>query len=200
MRKSLTLILIGIVIMGLFSCFSKKSDDNKKQIAEIKTDKQDLSKPKVTYQFEELSKKSYEYLTNQQNLMEEKYGLGKYEKWFYNQNTGELTFSDGNTVKIKIKYEEVGSISKVSETWLWSWANPHLEDGIKTDILKVKAYGIQNKLEPLTKRKWYADEYDGWEMTAISAYLTNAKGAYRVPTEKTFSFMIFKEVIDLRTE
>ena len=186
--------------MGLFSCFNKKSDNNKKPTAEIQTNEQGLSKPKATDQFEELSKKSYEYLTNQQKLMEEKYGLGKYEKWFYDQETGELTFSDSDTIKIKIKYEEVGSISKVSETWLWSWANPHLENGIKTDIIKVKEYGVQNELEQLTKRKWYADEYDGWEMTAISAYLMNAKGAYRVPTEKTFSFMIFKEVIDLRNK
>lgn len=187
--------------MGLFSYFNKKSDNNRKNsIVKIKADEQDLSKPELTHQFETLSKKSYEYLTNQQQLIEEKYGLGKYEKWFYDQETGELTFSDGDTVKIKIKYEEVGSISKVSKTWLWSWANPHLEDAIKTDIHKVKKYGIKNKLKHLIKRKWFADEYDGWEMTAISAYLMNAKGAYRVPTEKTFSFMIFKEVIDLRTK
>jgi hypothetical protein len=186
--------------MELFSCFNKNSDNNKKEKTKIQIDEQNLSQPKITDPFEKLSKDSYEYLTNQQKLMEEKYGLGKYEKWYYDQETGYLTFSDGDTVKIKIKYEEVGSISKISKTWLWSWANPHLEDGIKTDILKVKEYGIQNKLEPLTKRKWYADEYDGWEMTAISAYIMNAKGAYRVPTEKTFSFMIFKEIIDLRTK
>ena len=43
-----------------------------------------------------------------------------------------------------------------------------------------------------------AEEVDGWEMTAISAYLLKAKGAYRVPTGKTFSFMLFMEIEDLR--
>ncbi len=95
-------------------------------------------------------------------------------------------------------YEEVGSISKISNTWLWSWANPHLDDKIKTDISLVKEYGEKQNLEKLIKRKWNADEYDGWEMTAISAYLMKAKGAYRVSTEKTYSFKIYKEIIDLR--
>lgn len=39
---------------------------------------------------------------------------------------------------------------------------------------------------------------NAWEMTIVAAYLMNAKGAYRVPTEKLYSFMIFKDVIDLR--
>jgi hypothetical protein len=123
-----------------------------------------------------------------------------YESWYYDQALGELIFSDGDVVKIKIKYETVGSVSKITDTWLWSWANPHLEEKIKTDIIKVKNYGIDNQLELLTKSKWYADQYDGWEMTAISAYLMNAKGAYRVPLDNTYSFMIFKEVIDMRDE
>jgi hypothetical protein len=186
--------------MGFFSFLYKKSDTKQNSKTQVEAQQQDLAKPEASDEFKKLSKKAYEYLNDQQKLIEEKYGIGKYEKWFYDQETGYLTFSDGDTIKIKIKYEEVGSISKVSETWLWSWTNPHLEDNIKTDILQVKMYGQENGLEQLTKRKWYADEYDGWEMTAISAYLMKAKGAYRVPTEKTFAFMIFKEVIDLRTK
>jgi len=37
-------------------------------------------------------------------------------------------------------------------------------------------------------------------MTGISALLMTAKGACRLPTENTFSFMIYKEVIDLQNK
>jgi len=131
-------------------------------------------------------------------LTESVYDIGSYENWFYDQRTGLLTFSNDNLKQIEIRYEDVGSISKISDTWLWSWANPHLEEQVKTEILLVKEYGKNNNIEHLTKKKWKADQYDGWEMTAIAAYLMKAKGAYRVPTENTFSFMIFKEIIDLR--
>ena len=65
-------------------------------------------------------------------------------------------------------------------------------------LIRVKKYGEEHNFEPLIKRKWDATEIDGWEMAGISALLLNAKGCYRVPTENTYSFMIFKEVIDLR--
>lgn len=193
-NRVLTIILI-IISMSIFSFF-KKNPEQKSIIEKIQ--EENLITPKDTKEFEKLSEISYEYLNKQQEEVEEKYEIGKYENWFYDQGKGTLTFSDKGIDKIIIKYEEVGSISKISNTWLWSWANPHLEEKIKTEINLVKEYGKKQKLEKLIKRKWNADEYDGWEMTAISAYLMKAKGAYRVPTEKTYSFMIYKEIIDLR--
>lgn len=181
--------------MSIFSFFKKTAEQKN---TEKNVSEESLDTPGETKDFEELSIISYAYLNEQQKEAEEKYGIGKYENWFYDQEKGTLTFSDKGIDKIIIKYEEVGSISKISNTWLWSWANPHLEERIKTEINLVKEYGENHKLEKLIKRKWNADEYDGWEMTAISAYLMQAKGAYRVPTEKTFSFMIYKEIIDLR--
>ncbi|WP_240100127.1 DUF6882 domain-containing protein [Christiangramia crocea] len=203
-----TLFIIIVLVIGLFFAFNYgkktknevieyKASQSEKTLEEI-SEQKSLDKPNRTPEFESLSKKAYEYLNQQQKYAEEEYGIGKYEKWFYDQETGLLTFSDNDEIKLKIKYESVGSISKISETWLWSWANEHLEQIVKSDIKKVKKYGEENNIEALTKRKWHADQYDGWEMTAISAYLMKAKGAYRVPTENTYSFMIFKDIIDLR--
>ena len=124
--------------------------------------------------------------------------IGNSERWDYDQETGLMEFSDSGVVKLRIKYEEVGSISKISGTWLWAWDNPHLLDQITGLIGEVKEFGESKEYERLTKRKWYGDEYDGWEMTAISAYILKAKGAYRVPTEKTYSYMLFMDIEDLR--
>lgn len=155
-----------------------------------------LEKPNRISEFEALSKKAYEYLNEQQKVIEKTFGIHKYEDWFYDQKTGILTFSNAATKNkiVEIQYEEVGSISTISQTWLWSWANPHLDPKIKTEIEVVKNFGEINNLEHLTKKKWFGDEYDGWEMTAIAAYLMKAKGAYRLPLENTFSFVIYKEI------
>ena len=156
-----------------------------------------LERPNRTSEFEILRKKSYNYLTEQQKIIEDNYGIHKYEDWFYDQETGIITFSNAETKDkiIEIQYEEVGSISKISETWLWSWANPNSDSKINTEIKIVKDYGAENNLESLTKSKWLADEYDAWEMTAISAYLMKAKGAYRFPLENTLLFVIYKEIM-----
>ncbi len=161
----------------------------------LRIDAQNLKRPKASKDFIKLLNKSYDYLTEQQEICEEQYHIGSYEKWYYDQETGELTFSNGDTIKLIIKYEEVGSVSKTSKTWLWAWANSRLLDQVKSEIPIVKEYGLKHNMPRLTKRKWHGDQYDGWEMTAISAYLLKAKGAYRVPTENLYSFMIYKEII-----
>ena len=173
--------------MGLFSCISRNSINN-------------LSPPRNTAGFEKLLEISYEYLSQQQDICKEKYGLSFYEHWYYDQSTGIIEFSDSGIVKLRIRYEEVGSVSTVTDTWLWAWANPHLLDPVKREIVAVKEFGEKNGLKKLTKPKWYADEYDGWEMTTISAYVMQAKGAYRIPSDSLFSFLIFKEVEDLRKQ
>ena len=154
----------------------------------------DLSKPMASEDFREYLTIAHDYLTNQQDICRNKYGLSTYQRWFYDQKTGLLEFFNGDTLKLRISYQEVGTISKVSNTWLWAWANPNLEEGIKTQSLRVKEFGRKENFDRLTKRKWVADEVDGWEMTAIMAYVINAKGAYRMPGEKVFSFVVFEKI------
>jgi len=179
-------ILIILISMGLFSCFSKKDSDN------------NLVKPEINETFKDLIQTSYDYLNAQQDSCKTLYSLGSYERWDYKQETGLIEFSDSGIVKIRIKYEEVGSISTISKTWLWAWDNESLLPQIKSEIVKLRDFGVQNNYRRLTKPKWYGDEYDGWEMTAIAAKIMKAKGAYRIPTDKLYSFIIFKEIEDLR--
>lgn len=164
------------------------------------SDDGELQKPEFTPTFIKFIEKSHEHLTHLQNKLIEDYCIGSYERWFYDQKTGLITFYDGDIPKLEIVYEQVGSISKSTKTWLWAWDNPYLEEKIKSEIGIIREYGIENNFEPLIKRKWYGDEIDGWEMTAISTLLMKAKGAYKIPTKKTYSFIVFKEIIDLREE
>lgn len=63
-----------------------------------------------TISFEQLSKKAYEYLNKQQEICNTVYKIGTYQNWYYDQLTGELTFSDNGVKKLIVEYEEVGSV------------------------------------------------------------------------------------------
>lgn len=149
-----------------------------------------------TISYQDLLDKSFEYLTKQQEICKDKYKLSTYQNWFYDQGTGELTFSDNGIKKLIIKYEDVGSVSLKSNTWLWSWGNETAEDLVKSQIGLVREFGERRQFEKLSSRKWTADEVDGWEMTSIAAYILNAKGGYRVKTnnDSLFQYFIFKEI------
>ena len=149
-----------------------------------------------TISFENLSDKAYAYIQKQQDSNNRVYKIDQREKWFYDQGTGILTFSDSGVKKIEISFEEVGSLSFKSNTWLWAWDNPNIDEKVKSQIGLVREYGLLRGFDKLINPKWKADVYDAWEMTAIAAYLMNAKGAYRVPSKDSnlYSFMIYKDI------
>lgn len=184
-HRNLTFIILTIGLFSFFGCNNNSTKLLENDLSELDT-----------ISFEDLSKKSYEYLKAQQDSCEKIYKIGSYQNWFYDQATGELTFSDSGVKKIIIDYEEVGSVSFETNTWLWAWANPNLDENIKSVIPKVKEYGKARGFEKIMNRKWTADEVDGWEMTAMASYILKTKGAYRVPRadNKLYSFMIFKNV------
>lgn len=97
------LIILTIILVGC--------NKHKRSVSEI-----NLSKPEASEEFLYYLTTAHEYLTEQQDLCQEKYGLGTYERWFYNQETGLIEFFNGDTLKLRISYQEVGSISKVSNT------------------------------------------------------------------------------------
>ena len=180
-------ILTIITVISLFSC----SNYRKSPMTE------DLTKPEISEEFRDYLTEAHDYLTTQQDICRDTFGLNSYERWFYDQHTGLLEFFNGDTIKLRIKYQEVGSVSKISNTWLWAWDNPNLVDGIATESFRVKEFGELEKYERLTKSKWIADEVDGWEMTSIMAYLLNAKGAYRISGENVFSYVIFMDIDEM---
>lgn len=183
--KLTTAFLMLMGLFSLFGCGDKSRNTSNQRLL-----------PLDTISFEDLSKQAYEYLNKQQDTCNAVYKIGDYQNWYYDQTTGELTFSDNGIKKLIIDYEEVGSLSFKSNTWLWAWANPHLDEKVKSEIGKVRDYGQKRNFERLTNSKWKADEYDAWEMTAIAAHLMKAKGAYRVPSSDSmlYSFMIYKNI------
>lgn len=146
--------------------------------------------------FEDLSRKAYAYLQEKQQYCQSVFKLGEYERWYYDQSTGILTFSDNGVNKLHIEFEDAGSFSLKSNTWLWAWDNPHVPEKVKSEITIVRDFGEARNFEPLIKPKWEGEEYDAWKMTAIAAYLMQAKGAYRAPSSngQLHSFFVFKTI------
>jgi hypothetical protein len=134
--KTATAFYFLMGLLSLFGCTGKSDRTNKSELDYIS--------------FKELSKKAYAYLNKQQDSCDQLYKISTYEHWFYEQATGELTFSDSGVNKVIIDYEEVGSVSFKSNTWLWAWENPHLDKKIKAEIVKVRDYGFRRSFNSVS--------------------------------------------------
>ena len=144
--------------------------------------------------FVALVTQAHEYLTAQQDRNNKEFALSTYTRYDWNQETGELVFSEHGQPKVIAKIQFVGDVSSKSKTWLWAWANPTIKDSLKQAALQAKQYGAQNGIRQLVESTWPADEVDGWEMTSITAMLVNAKGAYKSPGENSTEFMVFTDI------
>jgi hypothetical protein len=75
---------------------------------------------------------------------------------------------------------------------MWSWDNNSTPKHVTKGLQKVKEYGEKNKYNDLSQGLLEnGDEYTGWALTAITAKLSNAIGAYRIPHEHLFIYFIF---------
>lgn len=137
---------------------------------------------------------AYSELKSKQETLEECYDLGKHDRWDWSQETGEIVFSNAGVSAIIARIQFVGSISTVSDTWLWSWANDSLIPSTYADMLSVRTFGEAKDLAALTVPLWPATEVDGWEMTAVAARILDSAGAYRTPGENGFTFMLLDDV------
>jgi hypothetical protein len=145
-------------------------------------------------QFTDLLKKSREYLMEQQEIITKKYELNDYERMDFEQESGKMIFSIKGDRQVTMSFKVVGSISDQSNTWMWSWDNPYLLENVTEAMFKVKEYGEKNGYEKLIIPKWPGNDDDGWEMTAIAAYILKAKGAFSFLSDEMLVFVIFTDI------
>lgn len=125
-----------------------------------------------------------------QDEFRDAFAIDRHERWDWSQGTAQLVFSNHGTPAVVADIVFVGSVSSVSDTWLWSWANPHLETRVRERMTEVRDYGETRDFPHLTTAKWPADEHDGWHMTAIAARVLGARGVYRTPDDTGHTFMV----------
>jgi hypothetical protein len=123
------------------------------------------------------------------------WGLGKFDRWDFDQDKGILVFSNHDGYTAKCNAQIVGSYSSTDGSWQWAWANPSIDEKLKADSLKVKNYGETNGFEKLTEAEWQGAETDAWDMAAITCKICGDQGVYRGPASDTlFVFFSFGPV------
>ena len=144
--------------------------------------------------WDELRNSSFEYLYEQNDLLEDRYDISNHERWDFSQDTGLLVFSNGGVPAVEADVLFVGSYSRVSNTWLWGWSNSSVDEQLSHPILAVRDFGIKMGFDQLSNERWPGDEYDAWEMAAISNYILGGKGIYRPPGDRGVSFLLITEI------
>ena len=148
----------------------------------------------TTTTYADILKQSREYLLKQQDNIKQKYGLDDYLQMDFEQETGTMIFTMKGGRQVKMKFQVVGSISDRSRTWMWSWDNPYMLEDVTGEMLKVRDFGEENGIEKLMSPKWPASDDDGWEMTALAAWILKSKGAFSFLSDEMMVFVVFEDI------
>jgi hypothetical protein len=132
-------------------------------------------------------------LMDKNQAFNDRYGL--HARWDWDADSATLTFTDPAKPTLRIATSVVGTTE--GDSWEWTWANRNFEALTKRDIELVRAFGETNRYEQLTSAFLEADEYTGWEMTAVAAHLLSAEGGYRFPTEHGFCYLIYRKIEEI---
>ncbi|MEL6190438.1 MAG: DUF6882 domain-containing protein [Bacteroidota bacterium] len=123
------------------------------------------------------------------------YKLDLGPNWFYDQDLNVFTFTYENR-KVHFMYVFVGSFSFETDTWRWSWDNSSIPEKVKEDMDKILAFGKERGYEQMYTGLLHADEYSGWEMTALANHFVNGIGCYKAPSDHLDLYFLFKREIE----
>jgi len=133
-------------------------------------------------------------LTVLQPLLDSQFGIGAFERYDYDQANKQLVFSNHGVPGVVADFEVVGTHSRVSGTWMWSWANFSMLPKVRTRMKRVRTLGEEHAFPRLTTHLWPADECDAWNMAAIAAHVLKAKGVYRSPGKSSDMYMVLSKI------
>lgn len=106
--------------------------------------------------------------------------IAEWDRYDYDFDAGTLTFSLGDTPKVQAEVQIVGTASLAAGSWMWAWANETAPDALVEDALAAQRFGQENGIEELRVPVVESDDLIalGWALTAATARLSGALGAY----------------------
>ncbi|SRR5665213_337062 len=135
-------------------------------------------------------------LIEKNELLKQTYGLSGSERYDYDVDAGIITFSNQGVASVIAEIQIVGTTSERNGNWLWSWANDWWPKSIATAAETVRQFGIEKDIEELATEYLYDVSIVnlGWEMTAVTARIVGAMGAYRPPTDNGHIFFVYTKI------
>ncbi|MEM1328831.1 MAG: DUF6882 domain-containing protein [Bacteroidota bacterium] len=100
---------------------------------------------------------------------------------------------------MNFKYISVGSFSKKSSTWMWSWNNATTPMTDKAEMFTVKQFGEKRGYKRLAEGNFESHKDEGWQFTAIAKMVLGGIGGYRVQAGHLTIYMLLLGVVDNET-
>ncbi len=129
-------------------------------------------------------------LNRAQEAADAKWGFLTFPRWDFDSDNRTVTFSERGSRRLIANVRMVGSYSTKSSSFQWAWVLYDHDEPMIDGIVDLPAFGEVRGIERLTTNYWDCDIVEGWEMTAVAAYLLGCEAVYRAPFDNLYWFML----------
>lgn len=101
--------------------------------------------------------------------------------WRWERETGLLTLRRGESDELICATQALGSVSRMSETWTWIWANELAEvsDELMTAARQLRALGEERRVPELVVGEFPHAQVDGHLLSLVAMGILNADAYFR---------------------
>ncbi|MCT1530021.1 hypothetical protein M3B46_03390 [Sphingobacterium daejeonense] len=154
-----------------------------------------LEKPKIDDSFRVLHEKAHEYITDQQEILEDDFGFGQFSNYSVDWDESSITFHNEDNSSLKMTFQVVGTLETDTSKWSWKWNDPSISAEEREELEIIKNYGDFYDFSYLTIPSLEVTTPIAWALTAIAGYLRISKGIFRIQQDTNAHFVYFKEVL-----
>ncbi len=130
----------------------------------------------------------------------QRWGIADYPDWLRDQDTGLLSFVNEDGSGIAAPAQVAGTWRLADSSWLWSWANPSLDEALtvaaRQTLSAIESRGLHEITEP---RLDGLSEDQAWQLTALTGVSWDATGSYRGPAGDFHVFLVYGPLAEIAT-
>ena len=134
-------------------------------------------------------------LKSKQSYLQSEFGLSSYECFWVDYEKAELSFLDGDVLKLKFEITDIGSHVAEKESWRWAWANSHLPQHVRKKSEKIKGLTQKTGFQIFSDEHCQIDEAMAWEFTALACDYLGSLGAYCIPHKNLKAYVVLDRLI-----
>jgi hypothetical protein len=122
-------------------------------------------------------------LRGKQKRLATEYGIGRFARWWFDQETAALQFfDDEGRLGLDTNFINIGSYSPRSSTWKWAWCNDAVLPARRQASTRLRElYEVTGMAMFHAEAPFEIDEAQAWELAAVAVMHLDAAGCYRAP-------------------
>ena len=152
-------------------------------------------------EFDKFLSEAVDELHEKQDILQKEYGLGKFSRWWFEQNSAKLQFfNEQDTVCLEANVIHIGSFSPKSNTWKWAWSNDSILPWLRQRAEKLKELEVITEFDLFNQESTFEIEGESmaWELAAMSVKHLSSIGCYRAPSSQELGPTSFLAIVDFK--